>query len=84
LPRTSARRPEETYVLPNVSKETQLLADEVDVRLQPGEFGLDVRQGLLHRIDLGQVTLRLLQVQLSFEAASEEEDERGLGGDNSE
>ena len=82
LPRASERS--KTYVLPNVSKEAQLLADEVDVRLQPGEFGLDVRQGLLHRVDFGQVALRLLQVQLGLEAAFEEDDERGRRGDDSE
>ena len=81
---TQLDRPRKTYVLPNVSKETQLLADEVDIGLQSGEFGLDVRQGLLHRIDLSQVPLCLVQLQLSIEAAGEEKDERGLGGDDSE
>ena len=81
---TQLDRPRKTYVLPNVSKETQLLADEDDIGLQPSEFGLDVRQGRLRRVDLGQVALCLLQLQLSIEAASEEEDERGLSGDDSE
>ena len=74
----------ETYALPNVSKETQLLADEVDIRLQPDEFRLDVRQGRLHRVDFGQVVPRLLQPHLSVEPASVEDEERDLGGGNSE